>query len=109
MDDIEFYKKNTVNINLSMTGVNLTGATVYFTVKEEADDVASDTTALIKKDVTSHTDPTHGITTVVLTPTDTNVTPGKYGYDIKLKKASGEQTTIKVGKCNILSAFTNRG
>ena len=109
MDDIEFYKKNTVNINLSMTGVDLTGATIYFTVKEETDEVASDTSALIKKDVTDHTDPTHGITTIALTPSDTNVIPGKYGYDIKLKKANGDQTTIKVGACNILDVYTNRG
>lgn len=109
MDDIEFYKKNTVNINISMTGVDLTGATVYFTVKEEPDEVASDTTALIKKDVTEHTDPTHGITVIALTPTDTNVVAGKHRYDIKLKKADGSQTTIKVGKCRILDTITNRG
>lgn len=106
---LSFYRENTVNINLSFTGVDLTGATVYFTVKPTFDTDESDTSAIIKKDVTSHTDPTNGLTTISLLPADTNVTPGKYGYDIKLKKATGEQTTVTVGQAIIKDAYTLRG
>jgi len=106
---MKFYRENTVNINLSFPGVDLTGATVYFTVKADYDDDGTDSSALIKKDVTSHIDAANGQTVVVLTPSDTDVEPGKYVYDIKLKKSSGEQTTLKVDKCQILPAVTLRG
>jgi hypothetical protein len=106
---LSFYRENTVNINLSFTGVDLTGATVYFTVKPAYDSDQADTAAIIKKDITSHTSPTAGLTTITLTPTDTAVTPGKYGYDIKLKKASGEQSTVTVGQAIIKDAYTLRG
>lgn len=105
---IAFYKENTVNIGLTLTGVDLTGATIYFTVKASSDESTDDSTAIIKKDVTSHTDPTQGVTSIGLTPTDTNVQPGSYIYDIKLKKATGEQTTIQYGKCVIDPVVTNR-
>lgn len=107
--NITFYKENTVTINLTFDGVDLTGATVYFTVKEEFDEDADDSTALIQKDITSHTDATGGETAVVLSPADTDVAAGKYYYDIKLKKADNTQTTIQLGRCTIKDAVTNRG
>lgn len=103
------YRENTRNITLTFAGVDLTGATVFFTVKTEADDVANDSTALIQKDVTTHLDATSGTTRIELTPEDTDVAPGKYLYDIKLKKASGEQTTVDYGTFTIKPAITNRG
>jgi hypothetical protein len=109
MSKITFYRENTVNINLAFTDVDLTGATVYFTVKTVPDADVTDSTAVITKDITSHTDAAAGLTTIALTPTDTDVTPGDYGYDIKLKKASGEQSTITVGKCEIKDVYTMRG
>lgn len=106
---LSFYRENTVNINLSFPDVDLTGATVYFTVKPSYDDDQSDATAIIKKDVTSHTSPTTGETLVTLSPVDTNVAAGKYGYDIKLEKASGEQTTVSIGQAIIKDTYTLRG
>lgn len=106
---ITFYRENTVTINLTFTDIDLTGATVYFTVKTAADTNSTDTTAVIKKDVTSHTDPTAGETQISLLPADTDVTPAKYFYDIKLKTASGQQQTVAVGNCEVKTAYTNRG
>jgi hypothetical protein len=106
---LKFYKENTVNINLVFTGVDLTGATVYFTVKPTYDTDPTDGAAIIKKDVTSHTAPTLGKTTIVLTPTDTTVTPGTYGYDIKLKKSTGEESTVSIGQVTIQDTYTLRG
>ncbi len=105
---ISFYKENTVNINLTFIGVDLTGATVYFTIKTIPDDNATDTTAIIKKDVTVHTDALNGNTTISLTPVETDKTAGDYRYDIKLKKATGEQQTIATGKLEIKEVITNR-
>lgn len=106
---LTFYIENTVNINLTFTGVDLTGATVYFTIKPAYDADQTDGAAIIKKDVTSHTDPVNGKTVVVLTPTDTSVTPGNYGYDIKLKKSTGEESTVSLGNVTINDTYTLRG
>lgn len=103
------YRENTRNISLSFDGVDLTGATVYFTVKTQPDDDAADTTAVIKKDITSHIDATNGQTRIELTPSDTDIEPDKYQYDIKLKKASGEQVTVDLGTFVVKPAITNRG
>jgi hypothetical protein len=103
------YKENTQTISLSFDGVDLTGATVYFTVKSAPDDDATDTTAVIKKDVTSHIDALNGQTVISLTATDTNIAAGKYGYDIKLKTAAGAQTTVDKGDFTIKPVYTNRG
>ncbi len=109
MAKIQFYRENTVNITLTFPGVDLTGATVYFTVKPDYDDDQTDGSAVISKDVTAHTSPTEGLTVVTLTPGDTNVTPDSYVYDIKLKKSSGEQSTVAVGKCVVKDVVTLRG
>lgn len=93
------------------TGAALTlvGATVFFTVKSaEYDTDATDTTALISKTVTSHTNAAAGITTIALTPTDTYVTPGNYYYDIKVKNAAGDIYKMIEGRCVIDGSPTNR-
>lgn len=104
-----FYKENDETITLTFAGENLTGATVYFTAKTAYDNSITDSTAVILKDVTSHSDPTNGRTVITLTSTDTNIPAGEYVYDIKLKKASNVQMTVKVGELVILPAVTNRG
>ena len=75
--------------------IDLTGSTVFFTVKTRVQD--TDAEALITKDVTSHSDPTNGITIITLTDTQTNIAPGNYVYDIKIKDSSGliSQTTTQ--------------
>lgn len=95
----------------------LTGATVYFTAKPaEYDDVYTDTTATIRKDITSHTDPTNGYTLIALSPTDTEyqyggttpIVPGDYTWDIKVKEASGAVYKTMEGTLTIDGSPTNR-
>jgi hypothetical protein len=106
---IQFYRGDTVNINLSLSGTDLTGATIYFTAKSVVDDDATDSAAVIKKDVTSHTDATAGQTTIALTSTDTNsVDPGIYGYDIQLKNSDDAISTLEVGQLKVLGDYTRR-
>lgn len=105
---IKFYIENTVNINLTFPGVDLTGSTVHFTIKPAFDNDPTDAAAIIKKDITSHTDPTNGKTVIPLTPTDTAVTPGNYGFDIKLKKATGDESTVAIGNVTIKDIYTLR-
>ncbi len=109
MAKIKFYRGDTVNINLTFTGVDLTGATVYFTAKSEVDNVSDDSSAVVKKSTTTHTDPTNGKTTIKLDPSDTTtITPDNYLYDIQLKTSAGDITTTEVGKLEVLGDITRR-
>lgn len=95
--------------------IDLTGATVFFTAKvAEFDTDADDTNATIKKDVTVHVDEdgnpsaTQGISTIALTPTDTQKNPATYNYDITVKYANGVVNTPIEGKLKIDGKPTNR-
>ena len=95
--------------------IDLTGATVYFTAKSvESDIITDDASAVIEKDVTVHVDEAgnpsadEGITTILLTGTDTTVSPGNYFYDITVKYASGVINTPIEGKVKIDGKPTNR-
>lgn len=90
--------------------IDLSGSTVYFTVKEnEYDDTGSDSTALIQKTITAHSDPTLGRSVFTLTDTDTYVAPGKYYFDIVVEDAAGQSLPPSVyGSCDIKGTPTNR-
>lgn len=90
-----------LTLTRNSVAIDLTGATIHFTAKEDITD--EDTDAAISKAVTSHTNPTGGITSIKLEPEDTNVEPGMYSYDIQLQDASGNISTIAFGKFKILS------
>lgn len=101
----------TFNYERDGAAADLTGATVRFTVKSvESDTSSDDSTALIKKDVTSHTDPTAGQTEISLSPTDTQVDPGDYYYDIKVDEDSDGLNVYKAaeGRVIIDGSPTNR-
>jgi hypothetical protein len=75
---------------------DLTGCTLFHTVKENESD--SDDDAVIKSDVTTHTDPTNGESEIDVPDTDTDdLTPGDYYYDVQLKDASGNIYTLEKG------------
>ena len=69
--------------------IDITGYTIFFTAKAVIDDDVTDADAVIKKDVTSHTNPTGGESLITLTDADTNVAPQNYLADIQLKDDSG--------------------
>lgn len=100
----------TIDLQYQKNGVDTTlvGATVRFTVKEEEfDSDATDTTALVKKNVTDGN--SAGQATITLTPSDTaTVEPGKYFYDIKVKEAGGEVYKVDEGKFVLDGSPTNR-
>lgn len=107
--DLFIIRGDSVSINFTVAGVDLTGATVFFTAKSaiEADD-AADATAVISTETVSHIDPTAGATVIELSPTDTNVTPGLYYYDIQVKKASGTIVSVPARKMRIWADVTRR-
>jgi len=77
------------------TALNITGWTVYFTVKQNYTD--PDVSAILSKTVTVHTDPTHGITAIELEHADTeNLASGNYFYSIQtLTNASKFYTLLR--------------
>lgn len=75
--------------------INITGYTVWFTVKSIAGD--SDANAVLAKTITSHSDPTNGETYITLSNTETDL-EGTFFYDIKYKDGSGNTAGCFNGK-----------
>jgi len=76
-------------------GIDITGFTFWLTIKTLESD--ADAVAVIQKEVTTHTTPTSGITTFVLSNTDTDIEATDYQYDIQMKNTTGEITTLVRG------------
>lgn len=79
--------------------INITGATVYFTVKKSYD--LDDTNATIQVINTVHQDAINGISTIVLTPEMTKKEIGNYVYDIQIKRATDNIKTVMRGNFKI--------
>jgi hypothetical protein len=109
--DIEIIRGDDISFATTFTdengdAVNLTGSTVFFTVKEDYD--KTDAEAVISKSVISHTSPASGITSIVLTNSDTTITPGDYYWDIQIKDSNSKISSIKAGKFIVSADITNR-
>lgn len=85
--------------------VNITGGTVFFTVKKNLADADSD--AVISKSITSFTDPEDGIAILQITANESNIPTGIYFYDIQLK-LSGKITSSERGKFIVSQDVTIR-
>ena len=87
----------------------MTGGKVYFTVKDVENDADNiDTTALIKKDITSFTisDTTASWT---LSDADMNLPPNDYYYDIVYENSSSKsEPAAFYGKFKVSKRVTNR-
>lgn len=68
---------------------DITGWTVWLGVYR----CAADDDALILKSTETHTDATNGETTIDLTRTDTDITPGSYVGEIQIKDANDKIRT----------------
>lgn len=99
---------------------DLTGAIVYFTVKDqESDDVADDSSAVIQIMVDNHLPQegeTLGQTVVEVTPEETLsrkdgaglIQKATYSFDLKVIHADGSQFTEEEGKVKVDTAPTNK-
>jgi hypothetical protein len=105
---IKVYRGDDKDIVLTITDggtpLNITGYKVYMTVKTSTED--TDANAKIAKTVTSHTTPASGITTVSLTNTDTDISPGSYYYDVQYKDTNNKIKTIIFGDFVVLPDVT---
>ena len=97
------YKKSTktYEIQFKKDGgvVDITGWTIYFTAKESMEDL--DTSAKIKKTVTTFANAEGGIALIELTTTDTDITAGNYWYSIDFKDDDDNEDTLLTGKLKI--------
>lgn len=93
------YIDDTFPFTIKRNGVaeDITGWTVYFTVKKNQ----LDTNALISKTVTTHTNPTSGITTVSIDKEDTQELSGTLYYDLKVLNLSGKLKIYSEGDFKI--------
>ena len=113
MADFEVFKGDAKNFVITVkqngVAVDITGYTFFMTVKDDINN--SDTNANIKKTVTNHTDPTAGITTIALTPTDTDIvissSTKNYVYDVRMKDTSGNITTLLSGVFKVKQPITS--
>jgi hypothetical protein len=102
---------DTTNYNLSFRDedgnvIDITGWTIFFTVKADIDDVDDD--AVIKKTITEHTNPANGETKIILTSDETNLAIQGYVFDIQTKNASNEIQTIIEGTLTVTKDVTQR-
>lgn len=90
----------TVNYTVDGVATDITGSKILFTVKSvEYDSDTTDATAVITKTVSSHTNPTAGISTITLVPSDTrSLTPGDYYYSIKIDKNSNDLVVYELSE-----------
>ena len=88
--------------------LDITWATVYFTVKKTWSDWDDDSDALIQKDQTIHTDALDWKTTISLSHTDTNVPSWLYEYDFQVKDSYGYIMSTISDKVTIEKDITRR-
>lgn len=109
----KFIRGDSRVINITVTNAggtvkDITGGKVMFTLKSTSD-TSDDTAAAVQKTVTSHTNPTLGLSQISLVPTDTSgLTPGMYYYDLQVVDAGGNVTSTKQDTWEIIPDTTRR-
>lgn len=114
MATINIKRGNPYNATITVTNASgnpydLTGKTLFFTVKRATDNSSNDGDAVITKDITSHTNASGGITTLELTATQTDIILGDYNWDLRIYAGSPlVQLNTTSGACNIVEIITKR-
>ncbi len=112
VQDISWIRGDTFPITLTFTddagtAVDITGYTVYFTMKRSEED--ADSAAVLAKTITTLTDPTNGITSFTLSAAEMKVLRGVYYYDIQIKNVSAQIFTILKGLFTLGADITRTG
>lgn len=97
----------TVTITTDGVPYNLTGKTVRFTIKKSADlSNVDDSDALILKDISTHSNPSAGETTLILTANDMkSINEGVYYADFRILEDNKNTEMLKV----IVSKVVTKG
>lgn len=109
--NLEIFQATTKTYSLTFKSngvtVDITDTIVYFTVKEKMKD--DDVDAVIKKDITNHTDPENGKTLIELTADDTDLPAKSYYYDMAYKDVDDNKVILVYGRLKICKPVTTRG
>jgi hypothetical protein len=97
----------TITFKENNVAIDITGYTILFTVKKQCDINKDDDFALIEKTITTHSDPTHGESTLILSSTDTDIDEGNYYWDLRLIK-DGVITQTQRDNLEITNGITTR-
>lgn len=85
---------------------DITGWTIHFTVKKNADD--KDSEAIIRKEVTSHTNAAQGISHIVIDADDTKTKDvGFYVFDLLIVDSNGKRQSTQQGAFELLQEVTD--
>ena len=100
---------NSIKLNFTENGepFDITGYEVLFTVKAECKIGKDDDEALITKDITVHSNPEQGESTLDLSAEDTNIPAGNYYWDLRLIK-DGVITQTKRDTIEVVEGITKR-
>jgi|DewCreStandDraft_4_1066084.scaffolds.fasta_scaffold03282_17 hypothetical protein len=100
--------KANITFKANRVPINLTGKTVFFTVKQLNDNSGDDDLALIKKTITVHSDPTNGKTVLELSATDTDINISKYKADFKIFESGSLNSNSDQFIIEIVDVVTKR-
>jgi hypothetical protein len=109
--DIILTAKSTNILNViirdeELQGVDISDATAFFTIKSFT--TQTDTSAILKKDITSFSFPTSGEFDIELTPTDTSSLLGNYLWDLKIKLSTGKIYRLAEGTICFTQSLSTR-
>jgi hypothetical protein len=94
--NLEIIKGNDQLYTLTFTDsagvIDITQWTIYYVIKEP-----KTLAIVINKEITDHSDPTHGISQIILTHQETNITRGGYKYSITVQTGADEIYSILSG------------
>lgn len=111
---IDIIRGDGVTLNFTFTddddvAINLTGKTLFFTAKPELSDETDDSTAIIQKSTSVHTNAALGLSQILLTAAETiDLEPGFYYWDCQLKGAATDPTSTIYGKLRVWADITRR-
>jgi len=98
---IKMFKRDTENIVVTVkdsdgVAIDITGYTFWLTIKTL--EAQADSDAVLQKEITTHTNPTGGITTFPITSAESGaIEVGDYQYDIQMKSAANDISTLVRG------------
>ncbi len=100
---------NSIKLNFTENGepLDITDYSILFTVKAECKIGKDDDEALITKNITVHSDPEEGESTLNLSSEDTDIPAGNYYWDLRLIK-DGVITQTKRDTIEVVEGITKR-
>jgi len=110
-NNIEFYRGDDISFNQEFTDENdspldITGWTIFFTVKKNESD--SDSKAVLSKEFSDFSAPLTGIASIYVSSSETDSLEGTYYYDFQVKRDDGVILTISKGNITFLRDITRR-